>query len=234
MSRSAELASNLAEVRGRMDAACRAAGRSPDDVTLVAVTKTHPASDVQALAALGLRQMAENRDHEAAAKVAQVSADVVWRFVGQVQTNKARSVAGYSHVVESVDRLRLVHALSAAAAGSGRPLEVLVQVALSDVEGRGGVALDDGHRSLLALCAAAAEAPGLHLGGLMAVAPRDGDPEQAFVRLAAAAAAVRAEHPAATAISAGMSGDLEQAIMYGSTHVRVGTALLGARPAPVV
>jgi pyridoxal phosphate enzyme (YggS family) len=235
VSRTTELAANLADVRARIEAACRAAGRAPDEVTLVAVTKTHPASDVDALAALGLVHMAENRDQEAAGKAAQVSAaGVVWHFVGQVQTNKARSVAGYADVVESVDRLRLVHALSVAAEEHGRRLDVLVQVALGDGEGRGGVALDEGYRSLLELCAVAAGAPGLRLAGLMAVAPLGADADEAFARLAAAAEAVRAEHSRATIVSAGMSGDLEAAISHGSTHVRVGTALLGPRFGQVV
>jgi uncharacterized pyridoxal phosphate-containing UPF0001 family protein len=151
-----------------------------------------------------------------------------------VQTNKARSVAGYADLVESVDRERLVHALSAAAEQTGRQLDVLVQVALGDGQGRGGVLLEDDHRSLLALCAAAAAAPGLRLAGLMAVAPLGADPDQAFGRLAVAAEAVQARHPRATMVSAGMSADLEAAIVHGSTHVRVGTALLGPRPAQVV
>jgi pyridoxal phosphate enzyme (YggS family) len=235
VSRTAELAANLADVRARIDAACKAAGRAPGEVTLVAVTKTHPASDVNALAALGLVHMAENRDQEAARKAAEVSAaGIVWHFVGQVQTNKARSVAGYADLVESVDRVRLVHALSLAAEENGRRVDVLVQVALDDGEGRGGVVLDAGHRSLLELCAAAAGAPGLRLAGLMAVAPLGADPDQAFARLATAAGAVRAEHPRATMVSAGMSGDLEAAILHGSTHVRVGTALLGPRSGQVV
>jgi pyridoxal phosphate enzyme (YggS family) len=235
VSRSQELAANLADVRARIEAACRAAGRAPDEVTLVAVTKTHPASDVDALAALGLVHMAENRDQEAARKAAEVhAAGIVWHFVGQLQTNKARSVAGYADLVESVDRERLVHALSVAAEQTGRRLDVLVQVALGDGEGRGGVALDAGYGSLLELCTAAAEAPGVRLRGLMAVAPLAADPDEAFGRLAAAAEVVRAEHPGATVLSAGMSGDLEAAIAHGSTHVRVGTALLGARFAQVV
>jgi pyridoxal phosphate enzyme (YggS family) len=235
VNRSAELAANLAEVRARIDAACTAAGRRADEVTLVAVTKTHPPGDVDALAALGLVHMAENRDQEAVAKVAEVSAaGIVWHFVGQVQTNKARSVAGYADIVESVDRERLVHALSTAAEQTGRRLDVLVQVALGDGEGRGGVLLEDDHRSLLALCTAAEEARGLRLAGLMAVAPLGADPDRAFARLAVAAVAVRAQHPRATMVSAGMSADLEAAIVHGSTHVRVGTALLGPRPAQVV
>ncbi|BEP15495.1 YggS family pyridoxal phosphate-dependent enzyme [Acidothermaceae bacterium B102] len=235
MSRADELAANLATVRARIDVACHAAGRDPAEVTLVAVTKTHPLSDIEALAGLGVRHMAENRDQEAASKAEQgAGLDVVWHFVGQVQTNKARSVAAYADVVEAVDRVRLVEALSHAAVAAGRVLDVLVQVSLAQVEGRGGVPLDPAFRTLLALADEAADAPGLRFAGLMAVAPLGADPAQAFARLAEARAAVTDEHPHATMLSAGMSGDLEQAIAYGSTHVRVGTALLGVRFAPVV
>ncbi|MDX6214263.1 MAG: dependent protein [Frankiales bacterium] len=235
MTRRAELAANLADVRARIDGACRAAGRPTGDVTLVAVTKTHPASDVQVLASLGVSHLAENRVQEARDKAAQAAVDgVVWHFVGQVQTNKARSVASFADVVESVDRPRLVHALSVAAEENGRSLDVLVQVALGEAEGRGGVALDPDHRSLLELCAAVEGAAGLRLTGLMAVAPLGAEPGAAFARLSAAAQVVRAHHPGAAVLSAGMSGDLEAAIEHGSTHVRVGTALLGVRFAPVV
>lgn len=234
MSRLDELDRNLEQVRARIEAACAAAGRPAADVTLVAVTKTHPLADIEALASLGVRHFAENRDREAREKAESVTGDVVWHFVGQVQTNKARSVASYADVVEGVDRGRLVDALSAGAVQAGRTLQVAVQVALDDAQGRGGVALDEGHRSLLELCSAVERAPALVLRGLMGVAPRGADPVPAFVLLARAAAAVQAEHPSATMVSAGMSGDLEAAIKSGSTHVRVGTALLGVRFAPVI
>jgi PLP dependent protein len=230
VTRADELAANLATVRARIAAACLAAGRHPEEVTLVAVTKTHPLSDVEALVGLGIHHLAENRDQEARDKAAGTDLDVVWHFVGQVQTNKARSVASYADVVESVDRVRLVDALSAGAGHAGREVDILVQVALGDGEGRGGVPPD----GVAALAAHAATAPGLRLAGVMAVAPLGADPAEAFARMAEVASAVRAEHPSAIMISAGMSRDLEQAIRYGATHVRVGTALLGVRFAPVV
>lgn len=229
-----QLEANLEAVQARIAAACRAAGRAPDAVTLVAVTKTHPVSDVEALAGLGVRHFAENRDQEARDKAASIGLDVVWHFVGQVQTNKARSVASYADVVEAVDRPRLVDALSAGAVHAGRTLDALVQVALDGRQGRGGVALDGGEGPVRELAAQVADAPGLRLAGLMAVAPRDGDAGAAFARLAALARAVQGDHPGATMVSAGMSGDLESAIANGSTHVRVGTALLGVRFAQVV
>ncbi|GAA0618532.1 YggS family pyridoxal phosphate-dependent enzyme [Sporichthya brevicatena] len=243
MGRREELAANLAAVRERIAAACGAAGRDPADVTLIAVTKTWPASDVEHLAALGVRDLGENRDGEAAEKAAALSAagvtDLRWHFVGQVQTNKARSVARYADVVHSVDRLRLVRALSTAATEAGRELDALIQVDLSPAAegpqagpkegapgGRGGAAPAE----VVALADAVAAAPGLRLRGVMAVAPLGAPPGPAFDRLAAVAADLRGAHPEARWISAGMSGDLEVAVGAGATHVRVGSGLLGNRP----
>ncbi|WP_018657252.1 YggS family pyridoxal phosphate-dependent enzyme [Actinomadura flavalba] len=228
--RAAELAANLADVRARIAAACAAAGRDPGDVTLIAVTKTFPASDVRLLAGLGLTQVAENRDQDARPK-AEATADLplTWHFVGQLQTNKAKSVAGYAHVVQSVDRARLVTALSAAAQNAGRMLECLIQVSLDDEPGRGGAAPAD----VAGLADRIAAADALSLRGVMAVAPLGAAPRPAFERLAAVAADLRARHPDATVVSAGMSGDLEEAVACGATHLRVGTALLGGRRAIV-
>jgi pyridoxal phosphate enzyme (YggS family) len=228
--RTKEVAEGLRDVRHRIAAACAAAGRDPAEVTLVAVTKTFPASDVRVLAGLGVTDVGENRDQEAAAK-AQACADLplTWHFVGQLQTNKAKSVAGYADVVHSVDRARLVPALSAGAARAGRSLRCLVQVSLDGDTSRGGALIGE----VPSLLDALAEADGLAPAGVMAVAPLGADPLPAFRRLAEVARDVRAAHPGATMISAGMSGDLEQAIECGATHVRVGTALLGGRRAIV-
>ncbi|MFF0524754.1 YggS family pyridoxal phosphate-dependent enzyme [Actinomadura nitritigenes] len=228
--RRAELAESLAEVRGRIAAACAAAGRDPAELTLIAVTKTFPASDVRLLAGLGLTEVGENRDQEARPKAAECAdLPLTWHFVGRLQTNKARAVASYADVVHSVDRSRLVTALSDAAVRSGRTLRCLVQVSLDEAEHRGGAAPAD----VPALADAIAEAGGLELGGLMAVAPLGADPLPAFERLAAVAARLRRNHPDARIVSAGMSGDLEQAIACGATHLRIGTALLGGRRAIV-
>lgn len=228
MSRRDELAAALAAVEQRLAAACAAAGRARDDVLLVAVSKTRPASDVALLAELGVVDVGENKDQEAAAKAAELAATTAlrWHFVGQVQRNKARSIASYASAVHSVDRLALVPALSKGAVLAERTLDVLLQVSLSDDPERGGVPV----AGLPALADAAAQAEGLRLVGLMAVAPLGEDPARAFDRLASCAAGLRRDHPQARAISAGMSGDLEQAVAAGATHVRVGTALFGARP----
>jgi PLP dependent protein len=229
-SRRAELSSRLVSVRGRIAAACAAVGRDAGEVTLVAITKTFPASDVRLLYGLGVHDVGENRDQEAAPKAAEcadLAPGLAWHFVGQLQTNKAASVVRYARVVHSVDRPRLVRALGGAARKAGRVLTCLVQVSLDDVPGRGGAA----PALVPGLAEAVAAEEGLLLGGLMAVAPLGVPPEQAFAPLPAAAAAVRAVRPEAAMISAGMSGDMEAAIAVGATHVRVGTALLGGRPA---
>ncbi|MET9113197.1 YggS family pyridoxal phosphate-dependent enzyme [Streptomyces longwoodensis] len=230
-----ELAGNLAKVERRIAAACEAAGRKREEVTLIVVTKTYPASDVRILSELGVRHVAENRDQDAAPKAA-ACADLPlsWHFVGQLQTNKVRSVVGYAHTVQSVDRSRLVTALSKEAVRQERELGCLIQVALdAGVSGRGerGGVSPDGVEELAALVAGA---PGLRLDGLMTVAPLTGEyagrQRAAFEQLMELSTSVRGAHPAATMVSAGMSADLEQAVAAGATHVRVGTAVLGVRP----
>jgi hypothetical protein len=225
---------NLRSVRERIAAAARAAGRDPAEVRLLAVSKTWPAADVAALAALGQREFAENRVQELVGKVAELAADpgvpdLRWHLVGQLQRNKAAAVARLGAVVHSVDRLPLVAALDRAAAQAERRLDVLVQVDLGGPPGRdgtrGGAPPDD----VPALADAVAGTEGLRLLGLMAVAPRDEDPAPAFARLAELAARVRADHPDSRELSAGMSADLEAAVTAGATVVRVGTALFGAR-----
>ena len=221
--RAQELQRNLADVEQRLTAACTAAGRTRDEVVLVAVTKTWPAADAAVLRDLGVLDLAENRDQEARDKAAAVDG-VRWHFVGQLQTNKARSVASYASVVHSVDLPALVEALGAGAVRAERTVEVLLQVSLDGA--RGGAAPAD----LASLADGVAATEGLRLRGLMAVAPLGADPAEAFGRLAALAEQLRRQHPGADLVSAGMSGDLEAAVAAGATHVRVGTALLGHRP----
>ena len=234
--RRAELARNLAAVRARVAAACAVAGRDASEITLIAVTKTRPAADVATLADLGLADFGENRDQEAAPKAAAVaeatSAAIAWHFIGQLQTNKAHSVVRYASMVHSVDRVRLARALGAAARGAepARELRCLVQVSLDGDPSRGGVPVGEIHQ-----VAGAIEAEqGLLLAGLMAVAPLGVPAETAFASLRAISDTVREINPAATIISAGMSGDLEAAVKNGATHLRIGTALLGNRSLPVL
>ncbi|MEU6555162.1 YggS family pyridoxal phosphate-dependent enzyme [Streptomyces sp. NPDC046915] len=233
--RKGELAANLAKVEERITAACVAAGRKREEVTLIVVTKTYPASDVRILSGLGVRHVAENRDQDAAPKAAACSdLPLSWHFVGQLQTNKVRSVVAYADVVQSVDRARLVTALSKEAERTGRELGCLVQVALDAAESargeRGGVA-PGGIEELADLVA---RAPGLRLDGLMTVAPLTGEyagrQRAAFERMMDLSTDLRRAHPAANMVSAGMSADLEDAVAAGATHVRIGTAVLGVRP----
>ena len=224
-----ELALRLAEVRGRIAKACEAAGRDVSELTLIAVTKTRPASDVQLLSELGVNDIGENRDAEAAPKAAECAdlglKDLTWHFIGQLQTNKCASVVRYASVVHSVDRPRLISALGKAARRAGRVIECLVEVSLDGDPARGGALADQGP----ALAEALAAEEGLVLGGVMAIAPLSMPPADAFARLLVSAAAVREVRPGAAVISAGMSGDLEAAVEAGATHLRIGTALLGDR-----
>ena len=225
-----ELAARLAAVRGRISAACKSAGRAEEDITLIAVTKTWPASDVRLLSELGVHDIGENRDAEAGPKAAQCAdLDLVWHFVGQLQTNKCASVVRYATFVHSVDRLRLIRALGKAARRADRVIECLIEVSLDGDPGRGGALPGE----IPALAETLMAEPGLVLDGVMAIAPLTMEPSDAFARLGESAAVIRAVRPAATVISAGMSGDLEAAIAAGATHLRIGTALLGDRRAHV-
>lgn len=228
--RTDEISHNLRAFEARLSKACQSAGRERDGVTLIAVTKTFPADDVRRLASLGVRDIGENRDGEAAAKAAALTdLDVRWHFVGQLQANKCRSVVQYADAVHSVDRDRLVQALSKAAVAAGRTVDVFVQVSLDNDPHRGGAP----HEDVPALADRVEDADGLRLAGVMAVAPLGADATESFARLADVAAVIRGAHPTAVAISAGMSGDLEAAVAKGATHVRIGTALLGGRPPAV-
>jgi pyridoxal phosphate enzyme (YggS family) len=228
--RRAEIAANLAAVRARIADACAVAGRDPGEVTLTVVTKYFPETDVRLLAELGVRDVGENKHQEAVAKAAACAdLDLRWHFVGNLQSNKAAAVARYAHVVESVDRRKLLAGLARGAQAVARTVDCLVQVSLDPPgsgAGRGGAAPAD----VSGLAEAVAASEGLRLRGVMAVAPRGEDPAAAFARLAELAASVRLVDPAATWVSAGMSGDLEAAVEAGATHVRIGSAVLGPRP----
>ncbi|MDX6286777.1 MAG: dependent protein [Frankiales bacterium] len=229
-SRRDELAANLERLEKRLTTACAAAGRSRDEITLIAVTKTFPADDIRHLVELGVTNIGENRDQEARAKAEALSElAVTWHFVGQLQSNKCRSIAQYADVVHAVDRDRVVSALSNGAHEAQRRVDVLIQVSLDEDPARGGAA----PATARDLAVEIAAAPNLRLRGVMAVAPLGGDASTAFAELARVAFDVRSVHPEATVISAGMSGDLEAAIQAGATHVRIGTALLGVRSPPV-
>jgi pyridoxal phosphate enzyme (YggS family) len=230
MSRRDEIERGLDTVHRRIASACTDAGRAPDDVRLVVVTKFFPASDVRILAQLGVTDVGENRHQEAEAKAAECAdLDLQWHFIGGLQSNKAAAVASYADVVHSLDRPKLVSGLARGAQERGRDLEVLVQVSLDPPDAAGRAGLDPA--DVPALVERVLDADGLVLRGVMGVAPLGGDPAEAFARLAETGAVVRSLAPEATWVSAGMSGDLEQAVRHGATHLRIGSAVLGPRPA---
>ncbi|GAA5033088.1 YggS family pyridoxal phosphate-dependent enzyme [Terrabacter aeriphilus] len=232
--RAQQLRAALSAVRERIARGCELAGRDPDEVTLVVVTKYFPAADVLSLHELGVRDFGENRDQEAGEKFAEVRRvlgepggdPLTLHFIGQLQTNKASHVAAYADVVQSVDRVKLVRALDRGAHQADRRLDVLLQVSLDGDTSRGGVTVEQ----VDDLAETVAGAERLTLRGVMAVAPLGADPDAAFARLREVADGIRARHPGAGWVSAGMSGDLEAALRHGATHLRVGTAILGSRP----
>jgi pyridoxal phosphate enzyme (YggS family) len=225
-----ELAANLEVVRRRIADACAGAGRDASEVSLVVVTKFFPASDVRLLAELGVSEVGENRHQEAEGKAAECAdLGLRWHFIGGLQSNKAAAVARYADVVESLDRAKLIGPLSRGAHERSHHVDVLLQVSLDPpgTDNRSGA----DPASLAELAGRVAEAGMLRLRGLMAVAPLGEDPDAAFARLADMRAELVRDHPDATVLSAGMSGDLEAAVAHGATHVRVGSAVLGPRPA---
>lgn len=224
------LAERLAQVKGKVAEAARESHRSPDDVTLVVVTKTWPSSDVRLLHGLGVRDFGENRWQEASAKAVELAdLELTWHFIGQIQSNKAARIPAYADLVHSVSSVRVAARLNDGAHRFDREIDCLVQVSLDtdgQAAGRGGVQAAE-----LEEVAAAVESAGrLRLAGVMGVAPLRTDPAPAYARLAAVRAALRATYPHARLLSAGMSGDFESAISAGATHVRVGSAVLGQRP----
>lgn len=227
MNRRDELRANLAEVEERIELACTAAGRSRDELTLIVVTKTHPASDVDLLVELGVTDVGENRHPEAERKLAELEGPRPrLHFIGGLQTNKAAAVARYADVVQSVDRPRLVDSLARGAQAVGREIGCLVQVDFGETGlGRSGVEPGEA----VALADAIAAAGGLRVDGVMTVAPLGTDPRPAFEALARIGAAVQRQHPGAGIVSAGMSDDFETAIKTGATHLRVGRSILGER-----
>ncbi|MFC8682738.1 YggS family pyridoxal phosphate-dependent enzyme [Microbacterium ureisolvens] len=222
------LAERLAAIDERIADAARAVGRDPSELTRIVVTKFHPAALVEELYALGVRDVGENRQQEFSRKVGEVGplAGLRWHFIGQAQTNKARAIRGAASVVHSLDRARLADALHAAAEPGEAPLDVLLQVNLTDDPGRGGVAPDE----LESLATHAAGLASLRVRGVMAVAPLDEPPAPAFERLARLAGVVRGVVPDADWISAGMTADFAEAIAAGATHLRIGSAITGPRP----
>lgn len=219
--RSQELSSNLDSIRARIGAAVQGSGRNPDEVTLIVVTKTFPASDVQILYDLGVRDFGENRDQEASVKSLELPDDCRWHFQGQIQSNKLKSIAEWADVLHSIDDIAHARKLNSLVAEK----DIFVQVSLDNLPNRGGVLpnlLPDFLEELSALA-------NLNLRGLMAVAPLGEEPARAFSRLKELSDQVVRVHPKAHEISAGMSNDFEAAVAQGATHIRIGSQILGVR-----
>jgi pyridoxal phosphate enzyme (YggS family) len=222
-----EATTRVARVREAIAAACARCGRDPGDVTLVGVSKIHPATAVQPVIDAGVTILGESRVQEAAHKVPNLSGITELHLVGRLQRNKAKPAVALFDVIESVDRLPLAEALDAAARAAGKVQRIFLQVNIGEEEQKGGVAA----AGLAELAAAVAALPHLRCEGLMCVPPYDLDPESArpyFRALARLAADLRPDGPP-LALSMGMSNDFQVAIEEGATHVRVGTALFGER-----
>ena len=218
--RRGEITSNLQSVRDEISKAVTGAGRSLDEITLIAVTKTFPASDVEILRDLGVTHFGENRDADAAPKASTVAG--TWHFQGQIQSNKLKSITSWANVIHSLDEIRHFEVIEKSAP---HPLDIFCQVSLDGSEGRGGVS----EQKLYELAQAIEKSATHRLQGLMAVAPLGVDPTVAFSKLSAIHKAFMADFPKANKLSAGMSGDYKEAIAYGATHIRIGSSILGSR-----
>ena len=224
MSRKDQIHLNLELVKEKISAAAQAAGRSPSEITLIAVTKTFPVSDLEILYELGVRNFGENRDQEAAPKVSALPADITWHFQGGIQSNKLKSISKWASVIHSVDKFKYAQMISQFSVGKTK--EIFIQVSLDSLpQSREGVDPAD----LMQLAEQIMSLPNLEVKGLMAVAPLDQPTEQAFVRLQQIQQKFIQLYPAASSLSSGMSGDYELAISLGATHVRIGSSILGNR-----
>jgi len=224
MSRKDQILSNLESVKEKISAAAQAAGRAPNEITLIAVTKTFPVSDLEILHELGVRNFGENRDQEAAPKVGVLPADITWHFQGGIQSNKLKSISNWASVIHSVDKFKYAQMISQFSVGKTK--EIFIQVSLDSLpQSREGVDPAD----LMQLAEQIMSLPNLQVKGLMAVAPLDQPTEQAFVRLQQIQQKFIQLYPAASSLSSGMSGDYELAISLGATHVRIGSSILGNR-----
>jgi pyridoxal phosphate enzyme (YggS family) len=216
-----ELSANLNAVKSRISVAAQSAGRSAEEITLIVVTKTFPASDAQILYELGVRDFGENRDQEASVKSTELPDDCRWHFQGQIQSNKLKSIANWADVLHSIDDIAHANKLNSLVTSK----DIFIQVSLDNQPNRGGV-LPDLIPDFLEEISAFSN---LKIRGLMAVAPLEEEPVIAFQRLKALSDRVVKMQPKAHEISAGMSNDFEAAISQGATHIRIGSQILGVR-----
>ena len=224
MSRLDEITHNLRVVQDRIRVTCEKAKRDVNEITLIAVTKTFGVEDLKLLYSLGLRQFGENRDQEASKKSKDLPGDINWHFQGQIQSNKLKSICSWANCIQSVDQLKHAQIISDLSIDS--PKSIFIQVSLDDPpESRGGV----DPAKLEELAFQITKLPGVKIKGLMAVAPADNADAQAFINLQHIHTNFKSKFPLAKSLSAGMSGDLEVAILHGATHLRIGSSILGNR-----
>ncbi len=219
--RSEELRENLDSIKVRISEAAQSAGRNSNEITLIVVTKTFPASDVKILYDLGIRDFGENRDQEASVKSIELPDDCRWHFQGQIQSNKLKSIADWADVLHSIDDVTHARKLDSLVS----MVDVFVQISLDNLPNRGGVLPN----LLPEFLDEVSAFPHLNIRGLMAVAPLGEEPVTAFQRLKELSDQVVKVHPKAWEISAGMSNDFEAAISQGATHIRIGSQILGVR-----
>ena len=222
-SRAQEIAAALASVEDRITKAATTAGRNRSDLTLIAVTKTYPASDVQILADLGVTNFGENRSDEGSEKSQAIAA--TWHFQGQVQGRKLKDIASWATYIHSIDSAEHITKLSRICAEREREISIFLQLSLDGAPDRGGVLADQ----LGQLADQVAADSNLHLAGLMCVPPVEYGFDRAFGEIAKVHGAFKMGFPDAIGLSAGMSSDFEVAIAYGATHLRVGSEILGSR-----
>lgn len=222
--RRADLSASLADVRERAAQAARAAGRDLQDITLIAVTKTYPVSDVKILADLGIADFGENRSEEGLEKSLLVPS--TWHYQGQVQSRKLRDIATWADVIHSLDQLSHIEKLARICLDMDKTLKIFIQLSLDGAPDRGGV-LEEG---VSQLAQSVENSEKLQLVGLMCVPPVEYEFEEAFTQIAEVGQRFRSNYPQAILLSAGMSSDFEEAIAHGATHIRVGSQILGSRP----
>lgn len=221
--RKESIAASLTDVQSRIAQAAHVSNRSLDEITLIAVTKTYPASDVEILHELGVRNFGENRTEEGFEKSLAISG--TWHYQGQVQSRKLREIASWADLIHSLDEASHIAKLARICEETGKNIGVFIQLSLDGAPDRGGVV----EENLAALAETVAASKSLELKGLMCVPPVEYEHDRAFSEIAQIHQRFIKNFPAATALSAGMSSDFEIAIAYGATHLRVGSQILGSR-----
>jgi len=217
------IAQSLELVKKQITSAALGAGRSVDEITLIAVTKTYPVSDVEILHSLGQRNFGENRSEEGAEKSVQVNG--TWHYQGQVQSRKLREITGWATFIHSIDSPDHALKLSRICAESGKVISIFLQLSLDGAPDRGGVMASE----IFTLAEKVSNLPNIKLAGLMCVPPVSYEHQRAFSEIAQIHQSFVSTFPQAKLLSAGMSSDFEVAIAHGATHLRIGSQILGSR-----